>query len=350
LRILIPADRSNALHKTTTHPDPPVNQPTEEHIASLRQRAIELRDAVETRFVDQRVVTDELLYALLAGGHVLLEGAPGLGKTTLVRTVAHCLGLKFSRLQCTPDLMPADVLGTRILEESPEGGHRFHFERGPIFTQVLLADEINRATPRTQSALLEAMQERQVTVFGETLTLEQPFFLAATQNPIEMEGTYPLPEAQLDRFILRVNIPTPSAESILHILEAAEQTQDALSPILTAEDILELQSITASIPVSSDIMGLISRTIAATHPSAGSAPDSIKRHVRYGASPRGALSILGASRARALLAGRLHVSEEDVEAVVRPCISHRLVLTYEGEAAGVSAGDLAFDALDRVRA
>ena len=295
-----------------------MNQPTEEHIASLRQRAIELRDAVETRFVDQRVVTDELLYALLAGGHVLLEGAPGLGKTTLVRTVAHCLGLKFSRLQCTPDLMPADVLGTRILEESPEGGHRFHFERGPIFTQVLLADEINRATPRTQSALLEAMQERQVTVFGETLTLEQPFFLAATQNPIEMEGTYPLPEAQLDRFLLRVNIPTPSAESILRILETAQGEQQELKPILSAEDILELQAITASVPASSDILRHISRTIAATHPSAELSPDSIKRHVRYGASPRGAQAMLGAARARALLSGRLHVTEETLRRSLNP--------------------------------
>jgi MoxR-like ATPase len=327
-----------------------VNQPSEERITSLRQRAISLRDAVETRFVDQRAVTDELLYALFAGGHVLLEAAPGLGKTTLVRTVAECLGLNFSRLQCTPDLMPADVLGTRILEDNPDGGHRFHLERGPIFTQVLLADEINRATPRTQSALLEAMQERQVTIFGETLALDRPFFMAATQNPIEMEGTYPLPEAQLDRFLLRVNISTPSAESILRILEATQGDQEALEPMLSAKDILELQAITASIPASSDILRLISRTIAATHPSAELSPDSIKRHVRYGASPRGAQAMLGAARARALLAGRIHVSEEDLEAVVKACLSHRLILTYEGEAAGVSTGDLAFDALKRARA
>jgi len=324
-----------------------VNNPSEERIASLRQRAISLRDAVETRFVDQRVVTDEILYALFAGGHVLLEAAPGLGKTTLVRTVAGCLGLSFSRLQCTPDLMPADVLGTRILEDGADGGHRFRFERGPVFTQVLLADEINRATPRTQSALLEAMQERQVTVFGETLPLERPFFMAATQNPIEMEGTYPLPEAQLDRFLLRVNISTPSAESILHILEATQGERAELEPLFSTQDILELQAITASIPASSDILRHISRTIAATHPSSDSSPDSIKKHVRYGASPRGAQAMLGAARARALLAGRLHVSEEDLEAVVRACLSHRLILTYEGEAAGVSAGDLAYDALTR---
>ena len=324
-----------------------MNQPSEERITSLRQRAISLRDAVETRFVDQRVVTDELLYALFAGGHVLLEAAPGLGKTTLVRTVSECLGLSFSRLQCTPDLMPADVLGTRILEDGVDGGHRFHFERGPIFTQVLLADEINRATPRTQSALLEAMQERQVTIFGETLPLDQPFFMAATQNPIEMEGTYPLPEAQLDRFLLRVKISTPTAESILHILQAAEGERSKLEPVLSAQDILELQAVTAAIPASSDIMRHISRTIAATHPSAEFSPDSIKRHVRYGASPRGAQAMLGAARARALLAGRLHVSEEDLEAVASPCLSHRLILTYEGEAAGVSAGDLACDAFER---
>jgi MoxR-like ATPase len=246
--------------------------------------------------------------------------------------------------------MPADVLGTRILEDSPDGGHRFHFERGPIFTQVLLADEINRATPRTQSALLEAMQERQVTVFGETLPLDRPFFLAATQNPIEMEGTYPLPEAQLDRFLLRIKISTPTAEGILHILEATQGKQDELKPVLSVQDILELQAITAALPASSDILRHISRTIAATHPTAESAPDSIKRHVRYGASPRGAQAMLGAARARALLAGRLHVSEEDIEAVAGACLGHRLILTYEGEAAGVSTGDLALDAFARTRA
>ena len=322
-----------------------MKQPTEEQITALRQRALSFRDAVETRFVDQRVVTDELLYALFAGGHVLLEAAPGLGKTTLVRTVAHCLGLKFNRLQCTPDLMPADVLGTRILIDTPDGGHRFHLERGPVFTQVLLADEINRATPRTQSALLEAMQERQVTLFGETIQLEQPFFMAATQNPIEMEGTYPLPEAQLDRFLLHIKIATPTAESIMRILESGDGEQGDLQPSLSTQDVLELQAVTASIPASSDVLRRISRTVAATHPSSDLAPDSIKRHVRYGASPRGAQAMLGAARARALLEGRLHVSEEDLEVVTKPCLGHRLILTYEGEAAGVSAGDLALDAL-----
>ena len=327
----------------------PVNQPSEEQINALRQRALSFRDAVETRFIDQRVVTDELLYALFAGGHVLLEAAPGLGKTTLVRTVAHCLGLKFSRLQCTPDLMPADVLGTRILQDTPDGGHRFHLERGPIFTQVLLADEINRATPRTQSALLEAMQERQVTLFGETIQLERPFFMAATQNPIEMEGTYPLPEAQLDRFLLRIKISTPTAESVMHILESGDGEQEELQPTLSAQDVLQLQAVAASLPASSDVLSHISRTIAATHPSSDFAPDSIKRHVRYGASPRGAQAMLGAARVRALIEGRLHVSEEDLEAVVKPCLGHRLILTYEGEAAGVSAGDLALDALEKAR-
>ena len=325
----------------------PVNQPSEEQINALRQRALSFRDAVETRFIDQRVVTDELLYALFAGGHVLLEAAPGLGKTTLVRTVAHCLGLKFSRLQCTPDLMPADVLGTRILQDTPDGGHRFHLERGPIFTQVLLADEINRATPRTQSALLEAMQERQVTLFGETIQLERPFFMAATQNPIEMEGTYPLPEAQLDRFLLRIKISTPTAESVMHILESGDGEQEELQPTLSAQDVLQLQAVAASLPASSDVLSHISRTIAATHPSSDFAPDSIKRHVRYGASPRGAQAMLGAARVRALIEGRLHVSEEDLEAAAKPCLGHRLILTYEGEAAGVSAGDLAFDAFER---
>ena len=265
--------------------------PTEERISALRSKARALRDAIETRFVDQREATDDLLHGLLAGGHVLLEGAPGLGKTTLVRTVASCLGLSFRRLQCTPDLMPADVLGMRILEEAPGGGHRFHFERGPVFTQVLLTDEINRATPRTQSALLEAMQERQVTVFGETLPLDRPFFVAATQNPIEMEGTYPLPEAQLDRFLLRVDVTSPSAEGIVHILETDHSALGEITPVLSGDEVLELQAVTASIPASSDILSIAARTVVATHPDNESAPDLVRRHVRYGASPRGAQAI-----------------------------------------------------------
>jgi len=323
--------------------------PTEERISALRSKARALRDAIETRFVDQREATDDLLHGLLAGGHVLLEGAPGLGKTTLVRTVASCLGLSFRRLQCTPDLMPADVLGMRILEEAPGGGHRFHFERGPVFTQVLLTDEINRATPRTQSALLEAMQERQVTVFGETLPLDRPFFVAATQNPIEMEGTYPLPEAQLDRFLLRVDVTSPSAEGIVHILETDHSALGEITPVLSGDEVLELQAVTASIPASSDILSIAARTVVATHPDNESAPDLVRRHVRYGASPRGAQAMLGAARARALMAGRLHVTEGDLEAIVQPCLRHRLVLTYEGEAAGVSAGDLAQEAYERAR-
>lgn len=321
-----------------------LSQPTEEQISDLRGKARALRDAIESRFVDQRAATDDLLHALLAGGHVLIEGAPGLGKTTLVRAVAGCLGLTFRRLQCTPDLMPADVLGMRILEENPGGGHSFHFERGPVFTQVLLADEINRATPRTQSSLLEAMQENQVTVFGETLPLDRPFFVAATQNPIEMEGTYPLPEAQLDRFLLRVDVPSPSAEGIVHILEASQRQFSDPEPVLTGQEVLELQAVTASIAASSDILSLAARLVRATHPSSDTAPDSIRRHVRYGASPRGAQAMLGAARARALLAGRLHCTAEDIAAVAQPCLRHRLILTYEGEAAGVSTSDLAQEA------
>ena len=289
-----------------------------------------------------------VLIGLLSRGHILLEGLPGLGKTALVQTIGNVMKLQFSRVQFTPDLMPADITGTEILIDG-ENGRELQFVKGPVFTNVLLADEINRTPPKTQAAMLEAMQEHQVTAAGVSLPLEEPFFVLATQNPIEMEGTYPLPEAQLDRFLLRVDVPSPSAEGIVHILETSHAEQSELELVLTADEVLELQEVTASIPASSDILELAARTVVATHPTSETAPDSVRRHVRYGASPRGAQAMLGAARARALLAGRLHVSAEDLEAVVQPCLRHRLVLTYEGEAAGVSAGDLAEEAHERAQ-
>ena len=326
-----------------------MNQPTEEHIASLRQRAIELRDAVETRFVDQRVVTDELLYALLAGGHVLLEGAPGLGKTTLVRTVAHCLGLKFSRLQCTPDLMPADVLGTRILEESPEGGHRFHFERGPIFTQVLLADEINRATPRTQSALLEAMQEKQISVGRRTITLSDPFCVMATQNPIEQEGTYPLPEAQLDRFLFKILVGYPEVEDYGPILARTTGNQEMhAEKVSDGAEIMAAREVIRDVPVPEHVQDYAIHLIVATQPGSEFATPMVDQNVLLGSSPRGAQGLLLASKVQALLAGRFAVSTDDIRAVAADVLRHRILVNFQGHAEGFTPDLIVEDVLKTI--
>jgi len=323
----------------------------EERLDLLRQRLEGLRRAIEARFLGHTDAVDLLLAALLADGHALIEGAPGLGKTTLVRELARALELSFRRIQFTPDLMPADILGTRILEETPEGGHTFRFERGPIFAHVLLADEINRATPRTQSAMLEAMQERQVTVFGETLILEEPFLVIATQNPIEMEGTYPLPEAQVDRFLCKIELDSPDEDELARILRA---TTGAAPPAPTAgalarDEVLELRAMTRQVEASDDLVRTIARLVCATDPRRPDAPETVRRHLRYGASPRGAQALLLLGKARALLAGRPWVSEDDLSALAAPALRHRLVFSYEGEASGVSADELVGDAWDTAR-
>ncbi len=312
----------------------------EARIASLRERAELLRREIGAHFLGQREVVDLLLFTLLAGGHVLLEGAPGLGKTTLVKSLARALDLSFQRIQFTPDLMPADILGARILEETETGGRLFRFERGPLFAQVVLADEINRATPRTQSALLEAMQERQVTLFGETHVLDEPFIVIATQNPIEMEGTYPLPEAQLDRFLCKIEIAAPSELELVEILSQATGDMRPSEAVLSAKDVLEMRALAQAVLVSSDVLHLVARLIQATSPSAASAPQQVRSLLRYGASPRGGQAVVWLAKARALLGGRPWVSEEDVAAVAAPALRHRLVFGYEGEASGVPADSL----------
>ena len=317
-------------------------------IETLRGALGRLRAAVAGRFFGHGELVDRLLYALLAGGHVLLEGAPGLGKTTLAKALAGALGLAFRRIQFTPDLMPADVIGTRVLEEDASGARRFVFERGPVFADVLLADEINRATPRTQSALLEAMQERQVTVFGESLALPEPFFVIATQNPIEMEGTYPLPEAQIDRFLFKLEVAQPSHAALVEILVGAGPVEPP-APALARPELARLAALVREVPASSQAVDLVARIVLATHPDGADAPDRIRRYVRYGASPRGGQALLGAARARALVSGRLFVAEEDVVELAAPALGHRLILNYEGEAAGIRARDLVLDAVARAR-
>ncbi|MCP3920054.1 MAG: AAA domain-containing protein [bacterium] len=319
-------------------------------IDRLREAFGRLRESVGRTFLGQDDVSELLLLGLLAGGHVLLEGAPGLGKTTLVRGLASSLDLDFARVQFTPDLMPADVLGTRMLELDDAGGRHFAFEPGPVFTNVLLADEINRATPRTQAALLEAMEERQVTVFGETRALEEPFLVVATENPIEMEGTYPLPEAQLDRFLFKVTLEMPPQEELEHIL--AETTSPRVAHEASAvskDDVVAMRALVRQVPASSEIVHFVSALILATHPGNQHAPERVRTLVRYGSSPRGGQALLLASKVRALVAGRLHVTVEDIEALAPPALRHRVLLGYEGEASGVSIDAIVADALEAAR-
>jgi MoxR-like ATPase len=313
----------------------------EARLASFRDRAALLRAELARTFLGQGEVVDLLLLTVLAEGHALLEGAPGLGKTTLVKGLAAALELSFARVQFTPDLMPADILGTRILEETAGGGHAFRFEPGPIFAHLVLADEINRATPRTQSALLEAMQERQVTAFGETRALPEPFCVVATQNPIEMEGTYPLPEAQLDRFLCKVALASPGEKDLVAILESTTGARPApRKAVLAASDVLAMRALVREVPVASELVRRVARLVRATDPECELAPTSVRTAVRYGASPRGGQALLLLAKARALVEGRPWVTEEDLEQLAAPALRHRLVLSFEGEASGEGADAL----------
>ena len=296
-------------------------------------------------------IVDGTLTALIAGGHVLLEGVPGLGKTLLVKTLSDALHLKFQRIQFTPDLMPADLIGTNVVQETPEGGRKFEFQQGPIFANLLLADEINRATPKTQSALLEAMQEKSVTVAGKTNILPKPFFVLATQNPLEMEGTYPLPEAQLDRFFFKLMVEFPNAKELEAILERTTEAKDVRAqPVLTGERILELSMLARQIPIADELRRYGIALVLSTHPDKPEATDMTKRFVRFGASPRGAQSIILAAKIRAILDHRYHVSRDDIKAVALPALRHRLILNFEGQAEHIEADDIIEDALESVEA
>jgi MoxR-like ATPase len=295
-----------------------------------------LRDEVGKVIVGHEAIVEGVITALLAGGHALLEGVPGLGKTMLVRTLADAVHLTFSRIQFTPDLMPADILGTNVIVEDG-GGKRFQFQRGPIFANVVLADEVNRATPKTQSALLEAMQEHSVTVAKTTYKLDEPFFVLATQNPLEMEGTYPLPEAQLDRFLVKLKVQFPSREALHTILDRTTGDKDVRAEkVLSAERLIELRGLVRHVPVARPVQDFCVRLIQATHPDGKEAvPPLTRKYVRYGSSPRGAQACLLAAKIRALLDGRFAVSTDDLRDAAKPALRHRLILNFEGEAEGV---------------
>ncbi len=312
----------------------------------FRKTFATLKDEIGKVMVGQHEVIDATLTALFAGGNVLLEGVPGLGKTLLVRTLAQTLHLPFSRIQFTPDLMPADVIGTNIVSEDPETGRRsFDFQRGPIFAQVVLADEINRATPKTQSALLEAMQERSVTVGGTTHKLIAPFIVLATQNPIEQEGTYPLPEAQMDRFLLKINVGYSQLDDLMTILDrtTGEETP-SVERVMDAQGILAAQELVRGVVIAPHVKQYAARLVLATHPegefAAGGASGPTNRYVRCGASPRAAQALVLAGKVRALTDGRFHISYQDIQEAALPALRHRILLNFEAEADRVNPDDL----------
>jgi len=317
---------------TTTTTAPSSQELTPERFAELAS-AIEAE--VGRYIVGQQALVRQTLISLIAGSHALLEGVPGLGKTMLVRTMADALELGFSRIQFTPDLMPADIVGTNIIVE--EGGERrFRFQQGPIFSNLVLADEINRATPKTQSALLEAMQEHRVTVAKQQYTLSEPFFVLATQNPLEMEGTYPLPEAQLDRFFFKIDVPFPSEEDLVRIMERTTGVETpTVGKAASGADVLAMQRLARDVPIASHVMAYAIRILRATHPETDGVPDIVASFVRYGASPRGAQAMVLGAKITALLGGRFNVAYGDVQAVAPPSLRHRIILNFEGEAEGI---------------
>jgi MoxR-like ATPase len=315
-----------------------------EQLDSFRADFQKLRDEVGRVIVGQQDIVDGTLAALIAGGHVLLEGVPGLGKTMLVRTLADALHLEFSRVQFTPDLMPADLIGTNVVVETPEGGRRFEFQKGPIFANIVLTDEINRATPKTQSALLEAMAEQSVTMAGQTYSLPKPFLVLATQNPLEMEGTYPLPEAQLDRFFIKLLVQYPTSDDLSTILNRTTGTEKpSAEAVITGERVLELRELARQIPVGEDVQRHAINMVLATHPDQSVATDMVKRYVRFGASPRGAQALILYAKILAILDSRFHIAKDDINAAAPAVLRHRMILNFEGQAEDISADDVVAD-------
>ena len=322
-------------------------QELQAEIKTFQEDFRRMREEIGRVIVGQREIVDGVLSALIAGGHVLLEGVPGLGKTLLVRTLAEVLHAKFSRIQFTPDLMPADLIGTNVLIETPDGGREFRFDRGPLFGNIVLADEINRATPKTQSALLEAMQEHSITVAGVTYPLEGVFFVLATQNPLEMEGTYPLPEAQLDRFLFKLLVEFPSSSEMASILDRTTETETPKADrLFESRQILEMSKLARRIPIADDVRQFAIRVVMSTHPKQDAAGPMVRQFVRYGSSPRGAQAMILAAKINAILDGRYHVARDDIRAVAFMCLRHRVLLNFEGQAEAISTDAILNDVLE----
>jgi MoxR-like ATPase len=310
-----------------------------------------LRAEVEKVIVGHREIITHVLVGMFAGGHVLLEGVPGLGKTLLVKTLSESLELSFARVQFTPDLMPADIIGTNMIVEDSEGRKHFQFQSGPIFAHVVLADEVNRATPKTQSALLEGMQEASVTVAGASRPLPAPFFVLATQNPIEQEGTYPLPEAQLDRFMLKLRVRYPAIEELNAIIDRTTHARPVtVNRVMSGAKVLAFRELIREVPVASHIRDFASGIVMATHPQWADAPELTRRFVRYGASPRGAQALILGGKVRALSEGRYNVSADDLKALAAPALRHRVILNFEGEAEGIDIDNLVAQIVEGVEA
>ena len=322
---------------------------TEEQITQFRETYSAMRLEIGKMIVGHEDIVDGTLQALLTGGHVLLEGVPGLGKTLLVRTLSEVLDLSFSRVQFTPDLMPADIVGTNLVMETPDGRREFKFQHGPIFAHIVLADEINRATPKTQSAMLEAMQEKSVTAGGEMRKLAPPFFVLATQNPIDQEGTYPLPEAQLDRFLFKLVVGYPSEAELTEVLNRTTEGADiTINSIATADQILSMQQLVREVPVASHVKNFAVRLVLATHPGTETALPITDQFLRFGSSPRGAQALVLAGKVKALSEGRFNVSFDDIEAAARPALRHRLIPNFEAEAEGVTTDHMIEQILSEV--
>ena len=326
-----------------------MSEQVEQKHEEFRQTFLKIQEEVSKRIVGQKEIIEGVLICLMTGGHALLEGVPGLGKTLLISTLHEVLDLKFARIQFTPDLMPADIVGTTVVAEDEDGRKFFEFQPGPVFANLVLADEINRATPKTQSALLEAMQEKSVTVAGQQRKLDLPFFVMATQNPLEMEGTYPLPEAQLDRFFFKLKVEYPTIDELDIIMErTTKREMPTVDKVCDGKSINELELIVRDILVAEDVRRYALRIVLGTHPEVDDAPELTKKYVRYGSSPRGAQALILASKVRAILDGRYNVAREDIQAVALPSLRHRLILSFEGEAEGIDPDGIVQHLLEEI--